>query len=299
MIMIWIVYYVTTGTIALTSAEEPTPGPGQDVAQVDYLFPPIQPTYFYRYDDQAEEVQVNTEDNIILAESDYMIQIDADVAKDVLAINYKTELKTGVAYTPVYTIAYEGLEAGLLTKTEYYKDYVDVNNQGTLILEVNEAYVIDDSEPTLPNSAKPALSRTKTWKWYKTDGTIDESNTKVRPKVYDTRRKRHIEGNRRRINIEQQLIDNVGLAGILSGAFTNEDDAYNNLVALQELHASAFSAWLNSGRGSLYNDITNDSTTAWLNTVVPDTPQTQAMCPWMIGKSFREYIVLKLEGSIR
>ena len=233
---------------------------------------------------------------------DYRIMEDASEAahhQDVYSINYKTELKSGVSYTPIYTISFEGETAGLLEKTEYYKDFVDSNSKGTLVLVVEENYVIDNSDPLLNHTAKTTTQRTKTWKQVKKDGSIEETSTKVKTKIYDTRRKRHIESERRRGNIIEQFIDHIGLAGLLSGTFANIDDAYDSLTALQELHASAFSGWLSSGRGSLIDVVENDTVTLWLDDVVADNPSTQAMCPWMIGLTFREYTQEKLKGNIK
>ena len=84
--------------------------------------------------------------------------------KDFRAVNYKAELKSGIAYTPVYVIHADGVNSGLIDKTEYYRGYVDAQNPGTKVLVVEESYVIDETDPTAENSANPAVSRTKTWK---------------------------------------------------------------------------------------------------------------------------------------
>lgn len=230
----------------------------------------------------------------------YRIEEDASdgaLLKDITAIDYKTELKDNVAYTPDFEIKTSGIDAGCLSKTTYYKDFVDNQNMGTKVLEVVESYSIDDSNPSEHNTAKDCLYRDKTWKHYKTDGSLDEDRTKTKRKHYNTRRKKHIEGIRRRENVLEQLIDNVALAGILSGHFTDEADAFDKLVALQESHEIALSSWKNSGLGSIFNDIDADAT-AWLDATVADTPSTQAMCSWMIGMKFKDYMIDKLKGNI-
>lgn len=224
--------------------------------------------------------------------------VNSDI-KDFRYINYKIDLRSGISYTPVFHIHSSGTYSGLLEKTEYYKDYVDNNNKGELILSVEEDYIVDDSDLTKPYTARAVLSRSKTWKWTMCDGTLDEVNIKSKNKIYDTRRKQKIEAERRRNNVIEQLIDHVGLAGILSGAFSDIDEAYDSLTELQELHAKSFVGWISSGRGSLIDVIQTDSTTTWLDTTIPDTPQTQAMCPWMIGLTFRSYIQDKLKGNIK
>jgi hypothetical protein len=239
------------------------------------------------------------------ADNYYEIQEDVDnlvKEKDYRQINYKSELLSGVSYTPVFIIHDQGNFAGLIDRTEYYRGYIDQNNKGILVLVVEEAYTIDDSDPTKPFTARPAIERTKTWKHVKrSDGQIDSdpARVKVKTKKYNTRAKSHTEGNRRRANIVEQLIDNVGLAGVVSGTFADVDDAHDKLVELQELHSSSFSGWKNSGRGSLIDVIQSDATTTWLDDVIPDTAGTQAMVPWMIGVSFRSYIQDKLKGNIK
>lgn len=229
----------------------------------------------------------------------YEIQRDACGGiekKAPLFINYKTELP--LAYTPVFIFHEEGEEVGLLDKTEYYRDYGGPEQR--LILEVREVYVLDDTDPTLPYTAWPALSRVKTWVHVNQGtGELDEDNTKARAKLYNTFQKSHTEGCKRRANVQDQLTTNVATAGILSEVFADQDESYNSLVDLQTLHAAAFSSWMNSGRGPLYDDILNDLTTTWLSETVADNEQTRAVCPWMIGETFRDYIIKKLKGEIR
>lgn len=230
----------------------------------------------------------------------YEIQRDvkgtAKTKKPVLDINYKTEVP--VKYHEVVVKHFSGDRCGLVDKIEFYRDWGGPNEQ--VVLREVHTYTIDDSDPTLPFSARTALNQTKTIEHVlQADGTFDTFNTKTLFKLYDTREKRHVEGIKRRKNIEEQLIDHVGLAGVLSGAFADENDAFNKLTQLRVDHSAAFGAWLDSGREPLYTDVTNDTTTSWLDTEIPDTPQTQAMCDWMIGLDFREYIVDKLKGNIK
>jgi len=297
--MIWIVYEVETGFILSTSDVEPTVNSGEDTTEVDWLYIPEQPIEFWKFD--GSNPIPCTEEEILYRTSIYEIDKDSAISHlDHLYVNYKTGLKDGIGYTPVFIKHEEGINAGLIDKTEYYRGYVDENNKGTLILSVKEEYVIDDSEPTLPNSAKPAISRLKTWVHVKNGETIlDEINIKSKPKLYNTREKRHREGERRRSNIMEQYIDHIGLAGILSGAFSGEQDAFNKLTAIQTLHSASFNSWKNSGRDPLYTDLENDTTTTWFDTIVPDNGTTQAMIPWIIGMTLRDYTIDKLKGNIK
>jgi len=248
---------------------------------------------------------INTESICITSEvcvPKYEIQTDVSettfINKDFLSINYKSELADGKTYTPEFIICQSGANAGQLEKTDYYRDYVDANDKGTLVLTVEEVYV-NSSDAGLYNTAQPVILRTKIWKHTDISSqSFDEVNIKSKIKLYNTRRKRHIEGIKRRENVVEQLIDHVGLAGVLSGAFAGPDDAYNKLTALQELHSEAFGGWINSGRGSLIDVVGADTITTWFDTIIPDNGTTQAMIPWMIGLDFREYIQDKLKGLV-
>ena len=282
--------------------------------QWEYVISETEPTLLP--DNPSDTIKVGS---LCVVESNVNLLDDYEISEDVegtiknkpfLHINYKSELKSGVNYTPVFTIHDQGQFAGLLDKTEYYRGFVDENNKGTLVLVVKEEYTIDNSDVTLDHTAKPVLERVKHWKHVKkSDGSVESDSSKVKdkPKKYDTRRKRHIEGNRRRDNIIEQLIDNVGLAGVLTyattagagGGFADVSDAHEKLTTLQELHAAAFTGWRNSGRGSLTGVIQSDTTSTWLDDVVPDNATTQAMCGWMVGLTFRSYIQDKLKGNIK
>jgi len=235
-------------------------------------------------------------------ENEYRIESDCSIGehqKDPLSYNYKTELLNGYWYTPEFTIIDEGEKVGTLSKTEYYRNYIDESNKGELVLIVEEDYIIDDSDPSLFYTQRPAIEREKTWSLVYLNGDVNEVKVKRKKKKYNTRRKSHIEGVRRRKNVEEQLIDNVALAGILSGTMTDQNDAFDKLVGLQQSHENAFATWINSGRGTLYDDIANDTTHIWLDDTIPDNATNQSMIPWMIGKTFKNYIVEKLKGNIK
>lgn len=267
-----------------------------DIQDVDKI-------YWKVVGDTVVEMSQGEKDAVDQAELDsfpieYLIQDDTLVDKDFRSINYKTELKSGVHYNPVFTFHTSGSHSGLLEKTEYYKDFVDANNKGTLILVVEESYTLEDA-PQLYNSVTAVLSRTKTWKYAtKPNGDLDEVNVKTKTKLYDTRKKRHDETIRRRDNILEQLIDNVGLAGVLSGTFANITEAHESLTDIQLNHAAAMDAWMSSGHGTIYDDIANDTNLTWLEETVANNPYTQAMVPWMIGLTYKYYIVEKIKGEI-
>jgi hypothetical protein len=232
-----------------------------------------------------------------------------DYRKDALSYNYIYELLNGYWFTQIQTFVMEGSDTGCLIDTKYYRNYVDDNNVGELILTVAESYTMEEDD-RLFNSQKKALIREKYWTLVKNDGTEDTVKIKTKTKEYNSRLKSHREGNKRRINIQEQLIDNVVLAGLLSGIFTSEDDAFNKLVELQDTHNDSFSVWLNSGRGSIYDDITNDTNHTWLDSVIcnqtnqPPTPRAEIgpielITPWMMNMSMKSYIVEKLKANIK
>ena len=299
--MIWILYEISSGFIVSAQKSEPNLSSGLAKIKVAQSYLLFQDLTKWKYQDGVTKCS----DEEIESRKEYEYEIEADVddslsEKDILSVNYKTELKNGKFYTPVHIKHKEGINSGLIDKTEYYRNYVDDANKGQLVLVVSEVYVIDNSEQTLPNSAKPSLSREKTWKHVKNGSSSpDENKKKSKSKLYNTRTKRHKEGIRRRENIMEQYIDHIGIAGVLCGAFSGEEDAFNKLTSIQTLHAAAFTSWINSGRDPLYTDLSNDSTTSWLNNVVPDNVNTQAMIPWIIGKDLREYTIEKLKGNIK
>ena len=102
-----------------------------------------------------------------------------------------------------------------------------------------------------------------------------------------------------RAGVQMQRVENVGLGGVLSGSFTDQTDGHEKITSLLETHTTAVGSWKEGGRGSIYDDIQNDTVLGWLDDVVPDNGTTQAMCSWMIGKDFREYIISKIKGEIK
>jgi hypothetical protein len=187
---------------------------------------------------------------------------------------------------------------GFLQKAQYYTNFVDNQNLGDKVLETNETYTTNPDQSSLFPSQREPISRSKTWIYYNGDGSISSQWTK--DKVYDTRGKKAKEGERRRENVVNLLVDHVGLAGVLSGVFTSPEDANIKLTSLLQIHSVALkNNYIPTGRGSIYDDIQSDVSIAWLDNQIVNTPQTQAMCSWMIGLTFREYIIDKLKGNIK
>lgn len=213
-------------------------------------------------------------------------------------INYKIELISETKMTPVFHFHINGL----IEKTEYFHDYVSPQNPGNKILVVEEEYELDGDQEDLgwyPSQIQP-ISREKTWKWVLSDGTLDEIDIKVKTKLYDTITKKVNEGTRRRNNLVSMFSEGMATGSVLSGAFTDVGEAYMKMGELLEHHATAYESYINTGRGTLYDDLMNATmeSPCWMDTVVPDTPYTQALCPTMIGLTLRVWGVEKLKGLI-
>lgn len=214
---------------------------------------------------------------------------------DVKDINYKTELISGKKLNPIQSFSNEGF----LTSTKYYVDYVDSLNPGTLVLVIDESYTTMPEDSSEYPSVRRPLSRTKIRKWTRSNGDIDTFNTKVTTKHYDSFSKRNKEGVRRRNEIINILSENTAMGGILSGIFLSEQDSFNKLTSIMEQYSSSISSYVKSGRSNIYSDIQNDSSNTWLDGIVVDSVQTQAMTPQMIGMTLRSYIIEKLKGNIK
>lgn len=214
--------------------------------------------------------------------------------KEFRDINYKTELKSGNKLHDVQDFSADGF----ISKTEFYDGYIDPSNKGDNAIRITEVYTTDPAHASLYPSARGVETREKTRAWYLADGSLDESHVKITTKKYDTQAKKNTEGQRRRNNIINKLTENTAMGGIFSGVFADSNDAHVKLVDLMELHSGAFSTYITSGRGHIYDDLTAESNVAWLDTVVLDTQYTQAMIPQMIGMTLRNYILEKLKGNI-
>jgi len=211
---------------------------------------------------------------------------------DHTVINYITDLKSGCRLHKVEQIGVDGL-IGLV---EYYHNYVDENDKGTLVLKVEHNWTADESEP-IP-AARTITEREKTRTWKDTKGN-DHKNKKVTTKKYDTRKKQNDEGQRRRDNILHQLQSNCAAIMLMNGTSPDVDDAEVKLTDVFESHNAAVNTYLKSGKGSIYDDITNDSTFTWFDTVVGATAQGYlGLDASWATKTMREYIVDKFKGLV-
>lgn len=203
------------------------------------------------------------------------------------SLDYKKGLLSGVKLHPVYTLDINGL----LIETIYYVDETKTKQ----VLKVNNSYILDDNL-TLEPSAREVLSRTTTRTWIDTNG--DEIvKSKLSPKIYDTFDKKNTEGQRRRNNLINSVTVNLVTALILTGTTANKTTAQELLVSFFQSHSASFNNYKVTGRGEIYNDITNDNST-WLDVVVQDDVNTQTLIPQMIGLNLKNYSISKLKGNI-
>lgn len=238
-----------------------------------------------------EDLKSDIDQNVTTNKYLILLFVDSEVKhKKVRSINYKTELNDGSSLHPVHNIGIDGL----LADTTYYADYVDDQNLGTEVLKVVEEYVVDESEP-IP-AARSVIKRDKRWDYRKTDGTYD--TLKKKSKVYDTFSKQNKEGKRRRDNVLTKSQMAVVYSLLFTGQAADSEQAQEFITSLFETYADSFVTYEKSGKGTLYDDLTNDTTFTWLDATVPDIAQTQAMIPECIGKDLRTIAVDKLKGIL-
>lgn len=214
--------------------------------------------------------------------------------KDFRDINYNNELISGIKLHPVFTF---GL-SGLLESTIYYNGFVDMSNKGEEILRSDISWVVDNDE-VIP-SAKSIVERTTTRKWKKKGGGYSNKQ-KVTPKKYDTNNKKNDAGSRMRLNLRRDAEQKLGTAIYLCDLDINGAPTLNptdEMTSFLEFYTNAFYTWHITGKGTIYDDILNDNTKSWMDWVVPDNVSTQAMIPFMIGVSIRDYSVSKFKGEI-
>jgi len=231
------------------------------------------------------------------------------VEKDIIAINYKTELKSGIRLEPTHHFT----DDGLLDKTEYHHEYIDAQSvsQHKLVIEVSESYTTKATDIGLNPSERAIEKRTKTWKWAYEDGVLDSVNCKTKEKPYKNSVNQRRIGTRRRENILSALGDNVGYALVLQGIATDEANANILLKQLARTFQTSMDTYKVYGDENVYQEILNDVTIPWLNDTVFSTPFVAAhplkayeglydtMLVDMQGKTLRTYAIEKLKGLVK
>ena len=235
--------------------------------------------------------------------------------KEITSINYKTELKSGVRLLPHHFFTNDGfLERTLYT----YKDKP--------VLEIIEKYEYnaeDYSDTTIPWSKKGVISRTKTWKYYFEDGSLDNSGIegtyKVKEKPYETDLQALIVGKKRRYNIQIILSQRIGTILVILGVFDTGAKVKEELRHLSKTYSVDFQEYEKYGSDDIYNSIEKDTLYSWFNVKVPTnqdidnlisgnqiSSEKGAMLKGAIeaytltnlqGLTLRQYFIEKLKGN--
>lgn len=236
--------------------------------------------------------------------------------KELVSINYKTDLKSGIRLEPFYHFTNDGL----IDRTEY-------SYNGKPVLRVTEIYTYipqNANDATVPPSKKGIEKRIKTWRYYFEDGTLDESNIegtfKEKEKYYKTVTDEIQVGKRRRENIKIILSQRAGTILIIMGVFPDVKTANNTMRQMSLTYSINFQEYEHYGTDTIYEDIQNDTLYSWLNTYVPTTSDLIAMVnagqmtqqqsdalsgaiqvynlQSLQGLTIRQYFIEKLKGNI-
>lgn len=237
--------------------------------------------------------------------------------KELTAINYLTELKSGVRLDAEVTITKDGL----VSETIYCYEENEVKKP---VIKVKETYEYWASDMGLNPAERGMFSQEKKWQYYLEDGTLDESerNTKIKSKIYKTNRQILEVGGKRRSNIVGILSEKVGAILVILGVFVGDETtsakkkAYDTLRNLSSAYSADFTEYKSYATTNLYNSINNDSSFTWLNIHVPThgefiaSGRAQAEADIyqghidalelkdMQGLRIRDYFIEKLKGNV-
>ena len=221
--------------------------------------------------------------------------------KDLISINYKTDLKSGVRLDPIHYFTNDGL----LKKTIY-------NYDSKPVLVVYEEYQYnsdDEANTTMPISKRGIHGRTKTWRYYFEDGTLDETNKegtyKEKSKIYKTDREGLVVGGKRRKNIQIILSGRAGLLLVIMGVYTNVKDVKDQMRNVSAKYSSSFQEFEKYGTENIFTDIENDNEFSWFNTYIPTdvdmtnlvtAGQMSATQQGMLKGAFQHYELTNIQG---
>lgn len=237
--------------------------------------------------------------------------------KDLISINYKTDLKSGVRLDPVHHFTNDGL----LDNTVYLFEDKPVLN----VSEIYSYSKTDMENKDMPLSKKGIYSRTKIWRYYLEDGTLDESNDegtyKEKKKLYKTDIESLTIGSRRRHNIQIILSQRAGALLVILGVFQESKEVQDAMRNISATYSANFQEYEKYGTELIFDDILNDTTYSWLDTYVPTdidlnnmviaghiNEQTKAIIQGTFntydltniqGMTIRNYFVEKLKGNMK
>lgn len=221
--------------------------------------------------------------------------------KDLISINYKTDLKSGVRLDPIHYFTNDGL----LEKTMYLHGSKPV----LLVSEEYEYNQADEANSEMPISKRGIHNRTKTWRYYYEDGTLDETNTegtyKEKSKIYKTDIEGLVVGGKRRHNIQIILSQRAGTLLVIMGVFQDSKQVKDAMRAVSNTHSTAFTEYEKFGTETIYDEISNDTTHQWLNTYIPTNQdltnlvtagQMSATQEAMLKNAFAYYDLTNIQG---
>jgi hypothetical protein len=243
--------------------------------------------------------------------------VSSQERKEITAINYVTELKSGVRLIEEAALTNDGLVKETIY---YYKD----GEEKKPVVKITEAYEYRSGDLEFNPSERGMYSREKKWQYYFEDGALDteEQNTKVKYKVYETNRQILDVGLKRRTNITRVLSEKVGAILVILGIFEDDEvstakkKAYDTLRVLSREFSTDFTEYKAYATTDLYAAIENESTLPWLDVFVPTQEQliasgrteeaaaifqsyVQALkLHDMQGNTIRSYFVEKLKGKV-
>jgi len=238
--------------------------------------------------------------------------------KDLTAINYKTELTTGVRLDPEVKLTNDGL----ISETIYYNEKEGFKKP---VIKVSETYEYQSVDMGFNPSERGMFSQEKKWQYYFEDGTLDtsENNTKIKYKEYKTNRQILAVGYNRRNNVLSGASLTLSVMKIVLGIY--EDDAistakkkaYDVLRSFSRKYSADFTEYKTYGTIDIYASIANDTEHTWLNTHVPTEAQLIAAGKTIVegatyqgyvnalgledmqDKTIRTYFIEKLKGLVK
>lgn len=185
--------------------------------------------------------------------------------KDLISIDYKTDLSSDIRLDPVYYFTNDGL----IDKTIYFYDEKPV-------LEVQEIYKynsVDEQNTSMNISKRGIHSRKKIWKYYFENGSLDSSNKegtfKIKEKFYRTDIEGLVVGQKRRHNISIILSQRAGTLLVILGKFSDSKEVKDAMRSISAQYSSNFQEYEKYGTENIIDDILNDKNYPWLDTYIP------------------------------
>lgn len=244
------------------------------------------------------------------------LAIESTIQKEIIAIDYKNELRSGIRLIPKFYFTNDGL----MDKTVYYW-----NDRPVLQVEEIYTYNLQDvADESVPISKRGISKREKTWRYYFDDGTLDESNDqdtyKIKYKEYDDLQGLSV-GQKRRFNIKYTLSNRAGTALVILGVFLGPKDAENSMREISATYGSNFNEYEKYGTENIFDDIETCDIYSWLDTYIPTSQDVNNMVlAGMISESqknemeyafnlydleslrgmkIRNYFIEKLKGNLK